>query len=245
MTIPCTRAHDHRYNKGMPSGKSEFDSSVRPPTPARPRWGVAQLLIWIGCIGALLAILRAFTPREPKPRDVLVALPLAASVGAAWAGAILLALRAAWGERWPIEPGHWLLALLAAGSLLALLLHVAPDTLFSRTDVVLNAVLCWLLVLPLFSKNLNERWRAFFLFVVFAYAAPLVLGCAAMLGVPTSTWVTRIAALLSFAKEPVAAGAAISTSLLDLRAGQRRDWLHWCGVIIFVSVIVVQVALVA
>ena len=99
-----------------------------------------------------------------------------------------------------------------------------------------------LFVLPLFSHHLNTRWKGFFAWMVLLSAAPLMLGCLAMMGLRALAGHSSIAAGLSFATDPVAAGSLLTTCLLDRRAGQRRDWLHWCGVLVFLWVMFLRVA---
>lgn len=206
--------------------------------------GVVSLLIWTAGIGAYLAVVRGLAPQQPRPPGMLGVCALALGVGTAWAGLVILAWRAAQGARGPVEPGHWLLALVGTGSLVDVLLRIAPEALFARPDLVLNAIVCWLFVLPLLSQRLPTRWKGFFLLIVMLYAAPLLLGCFGMLGLQQMTAHPRLAAALNFAAEPVAAGSLITTCVLDRRDGRRQDWLHWCGVFVFLWLTLLRIVMV-
>jgi hypothetical protein len=53
----------------------------------------------------------------------------------------------------------------------------------------------------------------------------------------------RVAVALRFAVDPVAAGSLLTTCLLDRRRKLQRDWLHWCGVSVFLWLILLRVVL--
>jgi hypothetical protein len=218
----------------------------QPPTQNRtkPRPGLAQLLIWIACFAVCLAVLRALAREQPKPLGVLAVLGYAVCVATAWAGGVVLMLRAASGARWPLEPGHWLLAVLGADLIVEILLQITPPTVFARPGLAHNALVCWLYVLPLFSRHLQPRWKAFFLLMVFLYGGPLLLAALAVLGAPMSALAGKIATVLSRASTPVAAGSVLTTALLDYRRGQDRDWMHWCGIAVFVGIMGLRWAIV-
>ncbi len=210
----------------------------QPPTQNRtkPRPGLAQLLIWIVCFAVCLAVLRALASEPPKPPGVLSVLGIAICIATAWAGGVVLILRAASGARWPLEPGHWLLAVLGVDSIIDILLRITPQTVFAHPVLAHNALVCWLYVLPLFSRHLQPRWKALFLFIVFLYGAPLLLAALAVLGTPMSAISGKIAAVLWRASTPVAAGSVLTAALLDYRRGRDRDWMHWCGIAVFVAI---------
>lgn len=199
----------------------------------RPRLGLAPLSIWIALSCAYLVIAKELSPRSPTLLGTLQVLMLALCVGAAWTGSVLLALRAWRSQRWTVEAGDWLLVLLGAGAAIEIVLEVLSTRAFSRPELVLMALECWLFVLPSFSRKLNARWKAFFFLVVLLYAIPLILGCLAIMGLRMSAANARIVSALIRMTAPVAAGSLVTTSVLDHRAGTRHDWIHWCGVIVF------------
>jgi hypothetical protein len=224
---------DVAANEGPIAVGAGTRESVRQSERTRPRLGLAQMLIWVTCIAACLAIVKGLVPQDPSPLGIAVVLPHVVAVGTAWAGLVILALRSTLDSRWTVGPGHWLLGLLGAVFSVELVLRFVPSTSLSRPDVVLNAVTCWLFVLPLFSRHLAARWTAFFGLIVFLYAAPLVLGCLAILGLWAAESDSRLATILVFAKTPAAIGAVLTTCQLDRRDGVRHDWLDWCGIAVF------------
>lgn len=223
------------------------DAENRPPTspqrPARFRLRPAHLLIWTIGISAYLAIIKGLAPQPAKPLGMLAVFSLALGVGTAWAGGMVLIQRARTRDRWPWQPGHWLLALLGIGALIDVSLQVMPETVFARPDLVLSAAVCWLFVLPLFSQLLSTRWKGFFLLMVLLRALPLVLGCLGMVGVHAPSADPRLVTAVGFAADPIAAGSLLTTCLMDRRAGQPRGWLHWCGVLAFLWLTLLRVVL--
>ncbi|MEX0710806.1 MAG: hypothetical protein WD278_00565, partial [Pirellulales bacterium] len=75
---------------------------------------MAHLLLWMAGCALFLSILRQLADVRPGPLGSVIVVAASLGPGAAWAGLLVLIGRWLRGSPWPVEPGHWLLAILGA-----------------------------------------------------------------------------------------------------------------------------------
>jgi len=156
-------------------------------------------------------------------------------------GLILFAWRFRLSARWLISPGHWLLCTLGIVFVLEFALEFVSQSIFTRTNMIANAVACWMFVLPLFSARANAHWKAFFAVMVFLYGVPLVVSCAVGIGIGDFGNHGAVSALLAVSG-PVSVGSLCMACCQDWMRGERNGWLHWCGVCVFAIVMLQAIA---
>lgn len=224
-----------------------------------PRLGIIHLLAWTAATAVLLKfwmgmeMLReagdiAARPATEMVRQVVsVIYSMAHAAGIVGTGILLLAkVRGRTGR---LQPGHWLLPLDTAAALLAMScwgLWVAAEAVgavdefsspwflgaYGLVGILCGGMYGWA---ALAAKE-AKRWKALF--------AALALVCL-MRGLSyVAVWVLDMYELLTtFPVGSLIVGPVLLLTLLvDQRRGPRRDWLHWLGVAIVASNILMSVA---
>lgn len=238
--------------------RSPFAEHYRPP-----RLGIIHLLAWTAATAVLLKfslamemIRDARIGPTPQARHVFVeALGLIGTVGSAaalvGAGILLLAKIRRRGGR--LQPGHWLLVIVAAVLLLSLLIWGLQTLallaeldgyypsyprwwVFARWSLpeILSAGMYFYAALA--SKD-GRTWKS--CFGVLA-AVSFMWGLWYVgLGLSDRPWLW-----FNFPLGSMIVGLVLLvTVLVDLRHGPRRDWLHWLGVaVVATSVLIVLVS---
>ncbi|MDA1054011.1 MAG: hypothetical protein O3C40_26475 [Planctomycetota bacterium] len=159
--------------------------------------------------------------------------------GAMLTGAIVLvSTRVRSGPPMLRQPGHWLLFVAAVFQLLyvpfILLLLVAQRTGFNETWSMTFFGITSLFppIAYAFATRQNRalRWKVIFvgLAVVGLTQCLLYLGIG-LIAIGVGYWFAVLSAISSIGSL-VLAGAVVVVSIMDVVAGERRDWLHWAGV---------------
>ena len=161
--------------------------------------------------------------------------------GAVLAGAItLIVTRIRRGPPLLSQPGHWLLFVAAIRTLIfmptMIVLLTFGEQFFSSGWVFLVFGTEFLISPIAFAiatkREKTRRWR-----ILFAILSLLTLtqslyyfGIGLQGAVLLGPWI-RIASSIAMAGNPVFASVILLVSVVERIRGQRRDWLHWAGVI--------------
>jgi hypothetical protein len=222
---------------------------VAPPSPAvrrslpagpPPRFGVGHLLLIAFFCSAYLALLRFLSPGEPGTFGVAIAAVRMPISGLAGMGLTVFISRRIRRSSWPIEPGEWLLAIEGAWFLAA----AVKTCLIARSDpdwhaaAAVEAIHCGLFALPVFDRRLTGIWKPFFLTYVVVHA----LTAALFASVGEGAWQADVMQFWMEYWEYMAivrpAAAVLFTSVAigwDFKDANRRGWLHWVGLFVFVT----------
>jgi hypothetical protein len=207
----------------------------RPPkrrAPARSsttRLSLNCILLWIAGAAATMAAVRKLNPIEPGVVGLLLVSGYAAGCGVAWTGSTLLIARAFRGARWPIEPGHWLLAASAVHEGLELSLRLAAPRAFTAPAAVVDAATCCCLVLPLLSRTLPALWKGCFALLCALVAWPLAVAVIESFLFAPPDWLEACTRWIELRQIRLVALTAACFAFADWRAFRERSWLHWAG----------------
>ena len=83
-------------------------------TTLPPRFGLSHLLLWMTCCAIYLAAVGKMSEQEPGAIGLAIVSFIAFGYGAALSGLLIFLSRRIRRERWPIEPGEWLVLALGA-----------------------------------------------------------------------------------------------------------------------------------
>jgi hypothetical protein len=216
------------------AGTAAPRSTIRPRSDKPPKFGVAHLLLWVGCAAVYLALLRFWSgAREGSFRYLVVFLPLVPFTAAAWAGLLIFVSRRLRDQRWPIEPGEWLVAIFGIREAVNSIQFVAINAL--PRYFPLELLTCSLPLVPTLSRKVAWRWKAFFYLLmipdlsrVLLYELPKWLNLEPGALHLSSYWEEG-------ARFAWIAGSILIVSWLAHRAGERYSWLHWVGLVICVA----------
>ena len=198
-------------------------------------------MIWVACCAIYLACVSLLAGEARTTFDILLVLGQSLLFGTCWAAGIVLLVQAISGHRLSVQPGHWLLALMGAVAACEVVLAFLPGDMFRHSSAVSHAIACWLFVLPMFARNLETRWKAYFAVLVTVYVLPIILASPVLLGMREVTdFDMAINAAFPYFGNAAMAGALLSTTYLDRLAERRRDELHWFGVVVFLLVCVTR-----
>lgn len=227
--------------------------------PGAVRLGVGHLLLWTAGCAIVLAIDRG---REPSPLPLNPIFENAWRVGYAMVLGVALAavgLFGWWKIRgqltWRLEPGHWLLLELGIAVILGFILHfvasllspIAPSIGTRHPMIVVSCLanFCNLLVagLILLIQRCEPRWRLCLVMIVVQRAVSW-LGFIPILSFEFSDWGfpyvplrwSNLAQIPVLVSEAIAVSLVIVATAIDIRRGQRRDWLHWTGVTVWILI---------
>lgn len=224
--------------------------------PGVPRLGVGHLLLWTACCAVVLAIDRG---QEQNPLEWNPIVENVWRIGYAMVLGVALAavcLFGWWKIRgqfdWRIEPGHWLLMESGLGGIVNLMFRLAPSLLVpvaaqTATIEVIRPLLvaaclanicdlfvaCFILVM----QRCERRWWVCLVMIV----AQRAVSCLAFIpfismvfsnsGFSSSSlrWY-NLGQSVQMLAAAITVLLVIVAALIDIRRGQRRDWLHWTGV---------------
>lgn len=210
-----------------------------------PRLSIRHLMLWTLCSAVYLSLIRAMYSLQGDMPSGIAAIRNASSVlygiftGATLMGAIVLvSTRVRCGPPMLRQPGHWFLFVSAISHLLyvpfILLLLVGESFGFSEFSYMAFYGITSLF-LPIAYTIATRRNRVLRWKVIFAGVAVVGLSqCLLYLGfglnaISFGYWFAILSAIPSLGSL-VLAGAVVVVSILDMVAGERRDWLHWTGV---------------
>jgi len=225
-------------------------------TRSIPRLGIRHMMLWTLCTAAYLVLERSLsvavvgTGEFTALRAVFVSLNSAVA-GAGLAGTVVLIhARVRRGPPFLSHPGHWLLISRAAGILLTSLafLLVRPNTFEGDFALVwLGLWYCFLLaylvptILYLVAAQSMDlhRWRWTFVAMA-AFAAFVVVGqyleIARLIFSLDPKLLTSTASSVAIGRPSLPpALVVVGIATYDAATGERRDWLHWAGVAVFVA----------
>ena len=237
----------------LPSDKSQNLS-----TPiVQPRLGLIHFLIWTAGSAAILACQQAFVDLSEFPpshrtfwlvANIIYSMIYGASVGSL----VICAWRQLPGSvPFPTQPGHWYLVMCGVAAVvgwagyaaMALRYPSGDDTyeyLVARYRFYLLMRLpmdATVLFIALFaaSKCIQRRWFVLFLIVAIDAILRIVTIILVVKFSDYSPFLYGIEEFVHGVGALFALPVMIVVLRLDLRAGDRRDWLHWCGVAVGVS----------
>ena len=202
-------------------------------SPRHGRLRIVHLLVWTGCVAALLGLDRLVPDILVSPAPIgweATRMLRATALGTGFAGLVLALVR--WSRRvgYPVHPGEWLwlaLGIAAAawviGQVPFVAKHPRMDDLELRSLFV-SAVLA--AAVGAFGFGVSEpRWRWCF----FLHALMVQFGCCAGLLI----WLGNLNLPLQTGGPVPAAVLLLVVVLMD--ASQRRayPWSHWVGVVTY------------
>ena len=126
-------------------------------------------MIWVACCAIYLACVSLLAGESRTTFGILLVLGQSLLFGTCWAAGVVLVAQAISGHRISVQPGHWLLALMGAVAACEVVLACLPGDVFRHRSAVSHAIACWLFVLPMFARDLETRWKAFFAVLVTVY----------------------------------------------------------------------------
>lgn len=189
-----------------------------------------DIAVWVACASAYLAVLRLLARDPAGITGMAIAALQAILVGLAWSG-ILLAPARWWPGSTKLSPGHWLLIALGLRLATEMLLRFSPPRLFSSPGTVVEAITCWVLVLPLLNRRLVLRWKLALLLVLFLYTAPLVALCLYVFGdLLSQGQVTGLRLAVDWLQGTVVPALLLGTLFWEARRDPASDWLHPAGI---------------
>ncbi|MBI1902182.1 MAG: hypothetical protein HYS13_13865 [Planctomycetia bacterium] len=224
------------------------------PPPRQLRLAVVRVLVWIACVGGVLAVHRLLL-RSPGAvsafSDAYAALGSVVQ-GTALAGVVLAAARWRRKERFPAHPGEWLW--LATGMIAATRLvtdglrdvisrvafggrdlSLVPSTRSLDIALVISTYVCDVLVFAAAAFAVRQRaWRWWM--IGKAIAAPL----AARFVFVQMAWrispdEISLATILALGTTGFVLAPALLLVLVLVDISQRRwySWTHWAGIVIY------------
>ena len=234
------------------------DSATQKAKFTANRLSIAHLLLWMTTTAAVLAFLQRHSPewqapfssgneafdqavaqsREVERWEFISLMGIAPAYGAALASAILAGWRLASGRRgFPVQPGHWLLLLIMLIPVVAALASLL-DSLVQQASIAAIGLLyaTGITAAAALTTRSPPRWHRAYVLTMFGMMILLCqLGLVMGIGPnPLSGFVIAIS-LLFLVSGLV---AALGSSVLDLTARERFDYLHWTGVAVLFAAIV-------
>jgi len=196
----------------------------------------------------------------PALSNIIFAAVFAVAVGPGVASWAIFAWRRFHGIRFPTQPGEWLLLITGASylvdflTLLLLALSWPPPTIqyseMPRGLIVKH--LLWQSGTPLFSclcfalaafwVRRPRSWMVFYLLLIVQNLAfALALATYSIVLLTQANWIQEVGQFLGATSPRVVLGVlpivALSLAIaMDLKRGRRRDWLHWTGIAVYVSI---------
>lgn len=254
---------DHPYASDP---TSPFEKSAVMDTRPVPKFGIAHLFLLTAAAALLTYPTRGIMQSDFGPDErfryfmighqfviaLLMAVPVASLGG--WA----LSYRR--GERFPAAPGHWLLIMEGVGSLMLSLfgwfwmmildddftIRDGLETLIFVAYAGVTVVMGSLLLVVAFSCIRESRWRvAFILLAIAAMAnAAQYIFIYFMLQSTTGMMMSGqwIVGVLSSLAQFTAFGSIVVMAIMDLRDPERRDWIHWTGIVCYLLMHIVNFA---
>ncbi len=215
-------------------------------------------MLWTLCSAVILTLGRALTVYQGGSPNAYGAIQGASSAingvitGAIFAGAIVLVFtRVRSGPPMLRQPGHWILFILAVQYLIYLpvIAWMLLVNYFKMFESSITFVYCSNFVFLPIAYSLaarsqhTRRWRVLF-FVLAVVTLAQGLSFVAMMwsfdlpGFRASmSWITVSAEVSAWGSRLLAV-VILATSFVELAAGDRRDWLHWTGIVTFVAITV-------
>lgn len=198
--------------------------------PGEERLQIIHLLLWTTATALVLAIDRKTS--EPSNGELgkfplIMALGYSPLIGAGLAAWMLMFWRV-WsdGPRFPSQPGHWLLLLTGIAGVVQQLVRVMLATSAAGTASIqawlairLLGIVAAIVVYVLAIRESSGIWRSVFWLGLIANVASLLLTCAGFFhGESLMAWLLTAVILIA--------------TVVDFRAGTRRDYLHWLGIFV-------------
>jgi hypothetical protein len=223
-------------------------AAAESPAPAGhvPRLSIAHLLLWVLCAVCYLAVLQISfeTVSAAAVGARMMAISMAVIVGAILAGGIVLvAGRVRSGPPLLRFPGHWLLFVSAFFAAANLLLFVAIKLLelmgFEFREVWpvygLLSVAEAAGYVYAFYHNRPVVWRVTFGGLAVLYVLQSLTYVALWFGPPVISWMHPWITIFPNLGYALLCVWLIVLVVVDVAAGRRQDWLHWTGVVSYVS----------
>lgn len=228
LDVASTSRRDARHSQRLARFRSTSDTPLR--------LGPGHLLLWMTMIGIYFAAFRALAADQQSSLSAILLLLVQSGIaGAGWSGIVVTVSRRFTRPKLMIEPGQWLSLILGATLALELILKFKPGQLFATTSSLVAAFTCCLLLVPTLSRKLPTAWNALFCLLVVLASVPLLLSVLhswfdvqfASLPVMVS-WAGQFNQLVSLC-------LPLLLSVWTVLRGTRYTWLHWTGIVIWSS----------
>jgi hypothetical protein len=236
--------------------KSDANSDASNESPfsivQTPRLSIFHLMLWTFCTAVYLSLFRAVSEHSNAMAFAYENLQYATIVlqgaitGAIFAGSITLIItRVRSGPPMLRQPGHWVLFVTGCvyvvyvPVLAVMLLDINLVSNNVVTLVVFALIMCVPPIAYAFAVRDQRilRWKALFVALVVVTTAqflPLVVLGLLGVGIMGASWISAITAIAPFGSLLIAA-AMLVIAVVELFSGNRRDWLHWTGVLAYVA----------
>lgn len=235
----------------MSEEETSPDSQTEPVIQMRaPRLSILHLMLWTLCSAVYLALVRVIYALQDGLPDGYATIQQSWSVihcivaGAVFTGAIaLVSTRVRCGPPLLREPGQWLLFISAMMALIRMPLLVAMILLQDETDTAnrIISVYGFVFLMPTIAffyaarRDRDRSWKLlFYALVIVSFSQVLMyLAIGSQMGF-FSGWFQIVNAIVYYGKM-LLSGAIVVVSIVELKNGRQRDWLHWTGVISHVA----------
>jgi hypothetical protein len=218
----------------MRSAATEAEST---DTSHTPRLSIAHLMLWALCSSGFFALIRIENLDAPFSHDateLVLRLFYGVADGALMTGAMVLAYsRFRFGAPLLSHPGHWMLLIGAILTVPAALLDTSIAIPFWICAVLESVAYCFAVR---FTKPIH--WR-----VLFGTLATLRM--LEVVAYETASRAPFLSDLALFAHDVswalqnwgffLSLSMAVVVLIFDLLARDRRDWLHWTGIVTYVG----------
>jgi hypothetical protein len=222
-----------------------------PPEPRPRRLGIAHLMLWTAGSAVTLAFLRG-TFDEQRSESIQTLQKALALVQAPFYGAALACLPLVFWrprpaeQRFPTQPGHWLLLVQGVSLLTAMLVFVSLPHRANGVVVAANAEEMQELLRQLAHREVlrlaptlavtllaawqmtRPRWRSMFLLMALGYGLGIIAFGAAAVG-ETQT-LAMVGTELLWLLQTISAVALLVCVLRDWAEGMTHDFLHTTGI---------------
>lgn len=214
-----------------------------------PRISIVHIMLWTAISAIYVSLLRWIYAQQEWPEDIIAmqrasGIVNAIIVGAAITGTIvLIQARVIWRRTQLLShPGHWLLviqsffAMLSLGvySLFTLLLKQITSSPYQNLFVMmygLSFLAMTVAYLLAAWRTQASRWKAVFLGICLVGALQSVTY---LVWIPLSSHFVTYLRWAGFIRLAVVVWM-VAIAIWEITQSQRRDWLHWLGVVTYLA----------
>jgi hypothetical protein len=245
---------------------ADGNTSQQAAPESRPRLSILHLLVWTALVAVAMGVdtfaTRLYSPADPVAArewmqrtvapDQMVARSVRAMLtGAGLGGLLMYFARRRRGIPFPVEPGEWLLVVLGVDGF-AQLCSVAARPLISGSSSYLGVYFALLIVeslvpvvgylLPVWFGKLRGPWRRFFRAAVILAGIWLMMMIAfALTQLGFAYWAVGGLRWIYLAMLILCAVFFGVAALNDFRKPAQRGWVHWAGIVTYVSTFAFQI----
>jgi hypothetical protein len=213
----------------------------------KPRLSILHLMVWTATSATVLAVQRYLGGINSTLTtfEAIYRIGFGIYGGVVVGGVLMWIARVRRHERFPVEPGEWLLLiqgwsviLLAIISVLKVHMHQIEHEykLFPLAFLVIGL---W----PAFCCRQGRAWRWFFSVLALFYCTPLILLYPVEANVWAAVGMMRIFAAIASILMGFSTLSLIGAVATDLGKGIQRGWVHWVGVMTALIFVLFHIAL--